>query len=114
MDVTMGDTHRNPTVESGRNAPACGRMNTRRHRLVARPTVTDGLLSVRSVRVSTMTQYIVEFADPHVLTDGDDRTLTVSEYDDFGSMYSLELPDGNSRSVGKQLVESITEVDSQQ
>ena len=48
-----------------------------------------------------MTHYIVEFADPHVLTDGDDRTLTVTGYDDFGSMYSLELPDGNSRSVGK-------------
>lgn len=61
-----------------------------------------------------MTQYIVEFADSHVLTDGDDRTLTVSEYDDFGSMYSLELPDGSSRSVGKQLVEDITEVESQQ
>ncbi|MFB6252701.1 MAG: hypothetical protein ABEI27_13645 [Halobellus sp.] len=61
-----------------------------------------------------MTQYIVEFADPHVLTDDDDRTLTVSGYDDFGSMYSFELPDGNSRSVGKQLVESITEADSQQ
>lgn len=46
-----------------------------------------------------MTQYIVEFAEPHLLTDEDDRTLTVNGYDDFGSMYSLELPDGNSRSV---------------
>lgn len=61
-----------------------------------------------------MTQYIVEFADAHVLTDGDDRTLTVNGYDDFGSMYSLELPDGNSRSVGKQLVENITEANTQQ
>lgn len=58
-----------------------------------------------------MTQYTVKFAEPHVLTDGDDQTLTVDEYDDFGSMYSLELPDGTSRSVGKQLVESITEAD---
>lgn len=61
-----------------------------------------------------MTQYIVEFGDPHVLTDGDDRTLTVSGDDDFGSTYSLELPDGDSRSVGTQLVENSTEVDSQQ
>jgi hypothetical protein len=60
-----------------------------------------------------MTQYIVEFADPHILTDGDDRTLIISGYDDYGSMYSLELPDGNSRSVGKQLVESITEAEGQ-
>jgi hypothetical protein len=58
-----------------------------------------------------MTQYTVEFAEPHTLTDGDDRTLTVSEYDDFGSMYNLELPNGDTRSVGKQLVESITEID---
>jgi hypothetical protein len=58
-----------------------------------------------------MTQYSVEFAEPHTLTDGDDRTLTVSEYDDFGSMYNLELPNGDTRSVGKQLVESITEID---
>jgi hypothetical protein len=55
----------------------------------------------------------VEFADPHILTDGDDRTLIISGYDDYGSMYSLELPDGNSRSVGKQLVESITEAEGQ-
>lgn len=61
-----------------------------------------------------MAQYIVEFAEPHALTDGDDRTLAVNGYDDFGSMYSLELPDGKSRSVGKQLVENITEADSQQ
>lgn len=60
-----------------------------------------------------MTHYIVEFAEPHALTDGDDRTLTISEYDDFGSMYSLELPNGDSRSVGKQLIESISEADDQ-
>jgi hypothetical protein len=74
--------------------------------------VTNGLISARDVYVLTMTQYIVEFADPHVLTEGDDRTLLVSGYDDFGSMYSLELPDGTARSVGKQLVDTITEVDS--
>jgi hypothetical protein len=61
-----------------------------------------------------MTQYIVEFAEPHVLTGDDDRTLTVDGYDDFGSMYSLELPDGSSRSVGKQLVERITEADGEE
>jgi hypothetical protein len=61
-----------------------------------------------------MTQYTVEFAEPHTLTDGDDRTLIVTTYDDLGSMYSLELTDGNTRSVGKQLVESITEIDDQQ
>jgi hypothetical protein len=61
-----------------------------------------------------MPQYTVEFAEPHALTDGDDRTLTVDGYDDFGSMYNLELTDGNTRSVGKQLVENITEVDESQ
>jgi|APHM01.1.fsa_nt_gi hypothetical protein len=60
-----------------------------------------------------MTQYIVEFAEPHVLTDGDDRALTVDEYDDLGSMYTLELPNGDTRSVGKQLIENITEADDQ-
>jgi hypothetical protein len=29
-------------------------------------------------------------------------------------MYSLELPDGTSRSVGKQLVERITEADGEE
>jgi hypothetical protein len=58
-----------------------------------------------------MTRYTVEFVESHALTDGDSRTLTVDGYDDFGSMYNLELPDGNTRSVGKQLVEGITEVD---
>lgn len=61
-----------------------------------------------------MTQYTVEFAEPHALTSGDDRTLTVDGYDDFGSMYSLELPDGSSRSVAKQLVERITEAGEQE
>ncbi len=60
-----------------------------------------------------MTQYTVEFAEPHALTDDDGRTLTVSGYDDLGSMYSLDLPDGDTRSVGKQLVERITEADGQ-
>lgn len=61
-----------------------------------------------------MTEYTVEFAESHPLTDGDNRTLTVSGYDDFGSMYNLELPNGDTRSVGKQLVENITEADGQQ
>lgn len=58
-----------------------------------------------------MTQYTVEFAEPHVLTDGDDRSLTADDYDDLGSMYTLKLPNGDTRSVGKQLVENITETD---
>lgn len=69
-------------------------------------------MPAQAVHLFKMTQYTVEFADPHVLTEGEDQTLTISGYDDFGSMYSLELPDGTARSVGKQLVETITEVDS--
>lgn len=60
-----------------------------------------------------MTQYIVEFTEPHSLTDGDELTLTISGYDDFGSMYNFELPNGDTRSVGKQLVKSITDADDQ-
>ncbi len=53
--------------------------------------------------------YTVHFVDPHALTDGDSTELRVSGYDDLGSMYTFELSDGRSRSVGKQLVEEITE-----
>jgi hypothetical protein len=53
--------------------------------------------------------FTVHFAQPHVLTDGDETELEVGEYEDVGSMYILELTDGGRRSVGKQLVEEITE-----
>lgn len=52
-------------------------------------------------------RFVVRFEEPHHLTDGDATELTVLEYDDFGSMYSLELVDGSTRSVGAQLVEEI-------
>ncbi len=53
-------------------------------------------------------RYTVTFAEPHHLTDGEETELTVLEYDDFGSMYTLELVDGSTRSVGKQLVTDIS------
>lgn len=55
--------------------------------------------------------HIVQFADPHVLTDGDETALEVSGYEDVGSMYILELSDGTTQSVGKQLVEDITDAE---
>lgn len=51
----------------------------------------------------------VTFAEPNHLTDGDETELAVLEYDDFGSMYMLELPNGSTRSIGKQLVDEIVE-----
>jgi hypothetical protein len=53
--------------------------------------------------------YEVQFHEPNELTDGEATTLLVTDYDDFGSMYSFELADGRTRSMGKQLVDSITE-----
>jgi len=50
----------------------------------------------------------VEFTEPHDLTDDEETTLDVAACEDFGSMYSLTLVDGTERSVGKQLVESVT------
>ncbi|SDG28557.1 hypothetical protein [Halorientalis regularis] len=58
-----------------------------------------------------MPQYTVTFAEPHSLTDGDDETMQVTGYEDVGSMYILELLNGETRSVGKQLVDDITETD---
>jgi hypothetical protein len=52
--------------------------------------------------------YTVRFDAPHELTDGDETMLVVDDYDDVGSMYILELADGTTRSVGKQLVASVT------
>lgn len=57
------------------------------------------------------TAYVVTFDEPHDLTDGDQTDLVVTDYEDFGSMYQLSLTDGATRSVGKQLVASITERD---
>jgi hypothetical protein len=53
--------------------------------------------------------FTVHFTEPHLLTDGDETELEVSGYEDVGSMYLLELTDGGRRSVGKQLVDEITE-----
>lgn len=56
-----------------------------------------------------MTSYVVTFDEPHALTDGDETELLVDDCQDVGSMYTLELPDGTTRSVGKQLVTDVTE-----
>lgn len=56
-----------------------------------------------------MMTYTAHFSDPHPLTEGESTTLEISGYDDLGSMYTLELTDGSRRSVGKQLVEAISE-----
>ncbi|ESS10902.1 MAG: hypothetical protein A07HR60_02045 [uncultured archaeon A07HR60] len=53
--------------------------------------------------------YEVQFEDPHMLTDGEETSLTIADYEDVGSMLILELEDGMTRSVGKQLVESVEE-----
>ncbi len=58
-----------------------------------------------------MPRYTVTFAEPHTLTDGDDTTVQVTGYEDVGSMYILELMNGETRSVGKQLVDDIADVD---
>lgn len=55
--------------------------------------------------------YELRFAEPHQLTDGDETTLLVAGYEDYGSMYMIELEDGSTQSVGKQLIESVTEVE---
>lgn len=52
------------------------------------------------------TQYTVEFTQPTELTDGDETTVVVDDYDDYGSSYSFVV-DGTTRSFGKQLVESV-------
>jgi hypothetical protein len=53
-------------------------------------------------------RFTVTFAEPNHLTDGDETELTVRGCDDLGSMYSLELVNGSTRSIGKQLVEEIS------
>jgi len=58
-----------------------------------------------------MMMYKLHFAETHHLTDGDDHTLAVNGYEDLGSMYMLNLQDGSTQSVGKQLVESIEEIE---
>jgi hypothetical protein len=52
--------------------------------------------------------YVVHLTEPHELTDGDETTVEITDYDDFGSMYSLVFPDGTEQSIGKQLVTEIT------
>jgi len=52
------------------------------------------------------TQYTVEFTEPTELTDGDETTVVVDDYDDYGSSYSFVV-DGTTRSFGKQLVVSV-------
>jgi hypothetical protein len=56
-----------------------------------------------------MSRYEVTFEEPHDLTADGETTLVVDGYEDVGSMYIFELPDGRTRSVGKQLVGSIAE-----
>lgn len=58
-----------------------------------------------------MTRYTVTFEKPHALTDGEETTLLVGGYEDVGSMYILELIDGATQSVGKQLVADITQAE---
>jgi hypothetical protein len=58
-----------------------------------------------------MSPYEITLSETHPITDGDETTLRVVGYDDLGSMLMLELPDGGTRSVGKQLVEEITELE---
>lgn len=55
--------------------------------------------------------YRVHFGEPHRLGEDGGTTLVVSDYDDFGSMYMLELTDGSTQSVGKQLVDEIVDAD---
>ena len=55
--------------------------------------------------------YEITLAEPHEITDGDQRTLTVSGYEDVGSMFMLELTDGGTRSIGKQLIEDVTPIE---
>ncbi len=56
-------------------------------------------------------EYVVHLSESHAMTDGDETTVTVVDYDDFGSMYNLTFADGSTRSVGKQLVEEIAPVE---
>jgi hypothetical protein len=58
-----------------------------------------------------MSAYKITFAETHPLTEGEDTTLTVDGYDDVGSMIMLELTDGSTQSVGKQLVDDVTELE---
>lgn len=58
-----------------------------------------------------MSLYEITLGEPHPLTEGDETTLTVDEYDDVGSMLMLELTDGTRQSIGKQLVDDITELE---
>jgi hypothetical protein len=58
-----------------------------------------------------MSHYEITFTESHPVTDGDGTTVTVEDYEDVGSMLILELTDGTSQSVGKQLVDDVTELE---
>ncbi|WP_048075149.1 hypothetical protein [Haloquadratum walsbyi] len=55
--------------------------------------------------------YQITLTEPHEITDGDEKTITVSGYEDVGSMFMLQLSDGGTRSIGKQLIEDVTPVE---
>ena len=55
-------------------------------------------------------RFTVDLTEPHAIAGGE-ATLTVADYEDLGSMYFFELEDGNTRSVGKQLVTDIRPAD---
>jgi hypothetical protein len=78
----------------------------RQNRRPTRPT-TDTYRFSQTLIQSVSTQYTVEFEEPNELTDDDETTVVVDDYDDFGSSYSFHLPDGTVRSFGKQLVETV-------
>ncbi len=54
--------------------------------------------------------YTAQLTQPY-LYDGEEREeLAVTDYEHLGSMYLLELTDGNQRSLGTTLVEEIEAV----
>jgi hypothetical protein len=50
----------------------------------------------------------VTLTEAHPTVDSDDTTVTVAGYEDVASMAVLERPDGDTRSIGKRLVNSVT------
>ena len=82
------------------------RHDRRQNRRPTRPT-TDTYRFSQTLIPPVPTQYTVEFEEPNELTDDDETSLVVDDYDDFGSSYSFHLPDGTIRSFGKQLVETV-------
>jgi hypothetical protein len=58
-----------------------------------------------------MSRYEITLTEAHPLTEGDETTLTIDGYDDVGSMLMLELTDGSTQSIGKQLVDDVAELE---